>query len=91
MAARLIPVAERINVEARRMILARPVDNLSGLAALLSVWAAAAVGVPLRRASASTPQGNFRVFRMARQRWANQSNSGQVTAREDGYNSVRGA
>jgi hypothetical protein len=38
MAARLTLVAERINVEARRMILARPVDNLSGLAALRSVW-----------------------------------------------------
>jgi hypothetical protein len=38
MAARLTLVVERIKVEARRMILARPVDNLSGLAALLSVW-----------------------------------------------------
>jgi hypothetical protein len=38
MAARLTPVAERINVEAQRMILARPVDISSGLAALLSAW-----------------------------------------------------
>ena len=38
MAARLTPVAERINVEAQRLILAGTVDTLSGLAALLSVW-----------------------------------------------------
>src|SRR5260370_274769 len=37
MAARPTLAAERVNVEARRMILARPVDTLSGWAALLCV------------------------------------------------------
>jgi hypothetical protein len=91
MAARLTPVAERINVEAQRMILARPVDTLNGRAALLSVWPqlqqvcrfGARWPPCLKEISASSE--------LAQQRWANQSNSGQVTAREDGYNSVRSA
>jgi AraC family transcriptional regulator, activator of mtrCDE len=40
---------------------------------------------------ASTPEGNCSVFSTGRQRWTNQSNSGQVTAREDGYNWLRSA
>jgi hypothetical protein len=37
MAARITRVAERIKVEAQRMLLAHPVDTLSGLAPLLRV------------------------------------------------------
>jgi hypothetical protein len=91
MAARLTPVAERINVESQRMILARSVDALSGLAALLSVWLqlhqvcrfGARWPPRLKEISESSE--------LAQQRWASQSNSGRVTAREDGYNSVRSA
>jgi hypothetical protein len=62
MAARLTPVAERINVEAQRMILARPVDTLSGLAALLSVWPQLQEACRFG-AMASAPQGNLSVCR----------------------------